>query len=338
MFPVHLELGSTGLDGHGESSYFVLMADRWKNDRPMSRAEFERRFPDEAACARYLAEKRWPEGFVCPSCDGCKGWELQSKPFTWECASCGRQTSVTAGTVMHRSKLDLKTWFTAIHLEASHSNGISALQLQAQLGLGSYETAWSLLHKIRRAMVDPGRSLLQDLVEVDDAAIVYRTQHDPIDGRQGRSPAGKLLIVGAVELSPDEERRPRRIRLQPIADVSGEVLHRFVDQVVQPGATVITDGLHSYGRMPNHERERHVIGRVKAHLVLPWVHRVFSNLKRWLMGTFHGARKAHFKRYLDEFTFRWNRRRHLKSAFDTLLRLAVRLPHASTRDFIEQRV
>jgi hypothetical protein len=107
-----------------------------------------------------------------------------------------------------------------------------------------------------------------DLVEVDDAAIVYRTKHDPIDGRQGRSPAGKLLIVGAVELSPDEERRPRRIRLQPIADVSGEVLQRFVDQVVQPGATVITDGLHSYGRMPNHERERHVIGRVKAHLVL----------------------------------------------------------------------
>src|SRR5947208_3696082 len=138
-----------------------MASSRWKTDRPMSRAAFDARFPDRAACARYLAAKRWPDGFVCPACGVCKGWELETKPFTWECCGCHRQTSVTAGTVMHRSKLPLRTWFAAIHQLASHSNGISAEQAQAQFGIGSYKTAWLLLHKLRRAMVSPERSLLQ---------------------------------------------------------------------------------------------------------------------------------------------------------------------------------
>src|SRR5271170_3623151 len=143
------------------------MSCRWNDrNRPLSRTAFAKRFPDDRACAMYLAAKRWPGGFVCPACDGLKGWELSGKKFTWECAECGRQTSVTAGTVMHRSKIALSTWFMAAHLVSSHSNGISALQLQGQLGLGSYKTAWLMLHKLRRAMVDPGRSLLADLVEV----------------------------------------------------------------------------------------------------------------------------------------------------------------------------
>ena len=141
----------------------------------MSRAEFAQRFADEAACARHLFQTRWPNGFVCPGCGGVKSWELSGKRFTWECAGCGRQTSVTAGTVMHRSKLSLTVWFTAIHLLSSHSNGISALQLQAQLGLGSYKSAWLLLHKLRRAMVDPHRLPLAELVEVDESEIAYRT-------------------------------------------------------------------------------------------------------------------------------------------------------------------
>ena len=141
------------------------MANRWKHDRPLSRAQFEARFPDDAACAAYLAARRWPEGFVCPGCGGAKGWALKAKAFTWECAACRRQTSVTAGMVMHASHLSLKTWFTAIHRVTSHSNGVSALQLQAQLGLGSYKSAWLLLTKLRRAMVDPGRSLLEGVVE-----------------------------------------------------------------------------------------------------------------------------------------------------------------------------
>src|SRR5512143_1279760 len=134
-------------------------------DFPRSLLEFQRRFPDERACAAYLADARWPDGFRCPACDRDKGWELATKAFTWECAGCGKQTSVTAGTVMHGSKVPLVAWFWAAYLMATHSNGISALQVQKQLGLGSYKTAWLLCAKLRRAMVAPDRPPLNGLVE-----------------------------------------------------------------------------------------------------------------------------------------------------------------------------
>ena len=215
-------------------------AQRWKDDRPMSRAAFEARFPDEASCARHLAAKRWPDGFVCPACGHDRGWGLKRRRASWECAACGKETSVTAGTIMHRSHLPLKTWFMAVHIVTSHSNGISALQLQAQLGLGSYKSAWLLLHKLRRAMVDPDRSLLEDLVEIDEATLPFRTVKDPTAGGQGRSPQGKMRIAGAVELSPEGE--PRRIRLAPIGDFSARSLHAFVAGTSAPGARVTTDG------------------------------------------------------------------------------------------------
>jgi predicted RNA-binding Zn-ribbon protein involved in translation (DUF1610 family) len=311
------------------------MPSRWKNDRPLSRAQFEARFPDDAACADYLARRRWPEGFVCPACGGAKGWALKGKRFTWECAACGKQTSVTAGTVMHRSHLPLKTWFLAAHIVTSHSNGISALQLQAQLGLGSYKTAWLLLHKLRRAMVDPDRSLLEDLVEVDETGIPLRRKDDPPASGRGRSAVGKMLVAGAVELSP--EGQPRRIRLAPLADFSAATLKPFVAAVAAPGATVITDGWSGYARLPGHLHDAKVVGGMAAHVILKWTHRVFSNLKRWGLGVFHGLRRPHLQRYLDEFVFRWNRRRHTAAAFDTLLGIGTRLRHASYRDFVEQR-
>ena len=148
---------------------------------------------------------------------------------------------MTAGTIMHRSYLPLKTWFMAVHIVTSHSNGISALQLQAQLGLGSYKSAWLLLHKLRRAMVDPDRSLLEDLIEIDEATLPFRTAKDPATGGQGRSPQGKMRIAGAVELSPEGE--PRRIRLAPIGDFSARSLHAFVAGTSAPGARVITEWL-----------------------------------------------------------------------------------------------
>ena len=301
----------------------------------MSRAEFDARFPNQAACARYLAAKRWPDGFVCPACGVCKGWELETKPFTWECSGCHRQTSVTAGTVMHRSKLPLRTWFEAMHQLASHSNGISAEQAQAQFGIGSYKTAWLLLHKLRRAMVSPDRSLLQAMVETDETEVPLRSKHDPIKG-YGIPNVGKLLIIGAVELSPDGH--PRRVRLEPLRDRTGDNVRGFVERVVAPEATVVSDGLASYLKLGEHRHVGKTVGSMAAHILLPWVHRVFANLKRWLTGTFHGARKPHLKRYLDEFTFRWNRRRHTRTAFDNLLGLVTRLPHASLRDFVDQRV
>jgi Transposase zinc-ribbon domain/ISXO2-like transposase domain len=247
------------------------MPSRWKHDRPMSRAELAQRFSDDAACARHLFQKRWPKGFVCPTCGGVKGWELSTKRFTWECAGCGRQTSVTAGTVMHRSKLPLSLWFAAIHLLSSHSNGISALQLQAQLGLRSYKTAWLLLHKLRRAMVDPERTALVDLVEVDESELPYRTKEDPPAGGQGRSHIGKLLVIGAVELS--DEGKPRRIRLDRLRDFSATSITGFIDRVVAPGATIVSDGLPSYLSLKQHKHRRKVVGSMAAHVVLPWVHR-----------------------------------------------------------------
>ena len=306
------------------------MPSRWKYDRPMSRAAFEARFPDEASCARHLAAKRWPDGFVCPACGHDRGWELKRRRASWECAACGKETSVTAGTIMHRSHLPLKTWLMAVHIVTSHSNGISALQLQAQLGLGSYKSAWLLLHKLRRAMVDPDRSLLEDLVEIDEATLPFRTVKDPTTGGQGRSRQGKMRIAGAVELSPEGE--PRRIRLAPIGDFSARSLHAFVAGTSAPGARVITDGWSGYPGLPDHDHQPKVVGATPAHLVLIWIHRVFSNLKRWALGTFHGLRRAHLRRYLDEFVFRWNRRRHTATAFDTLLGIGARLRPADYRD------
>ncbi len=249
-----------------------------RSPAPSSRRDFR----DNAACADYLARRRWPEGFVCPGCGVTKGWLLKTKAFTWECAACRRQTSVTAGTVMHGSHLPLKTWFTAIHIVTSHSNGISALQLQAQLGLGSYKSAWLLLTKLRRAMVDPERSLLEDVVEVDETEIALRHKDDPPAGGQGRSSQGKMLVAGAVELSP--EGKPRRIRLAPIADFSGATLKPFVVAVAAAGARVVTDGWSGYNGLPDHVHEPKVVGKMAAHIILRWTHRVFSNLKNGRSG------------------------------------------------------
>src|SRR5258707_11687329 len=236
------------------------MASRWKPDRPLSGGGLDARFPDRTACARYLAAKGWPDGFVCPAWGVCKGWELETKPFTWECSGCHRQTSVTAGTVMHRSKLPLRTWFEAIQL-ASHSNGISAEQAQAQFGIGSYKTAWLLLHKLRRAMVSPERSLLQAMVEADETEVPLRSKHDPIKG-YGIPNVGKLLIIGAVELSPDGH--PRRGRLEPLPDPTRGNVPGLVGRVGAPDATVGTDGLAGYPKLGGNPHAGQTLGRLRG--------------------------------------------------------------------------
>jgi len=300
----------------------------------MSRQAFDARFSGEEACSHHLAQHRWPEGFVCPSCGTCKGWPLKRNRAAWECSGCARQTSVTAGTVMHGSHLPLRTWFLAAHIITSHSNGMSALQLQAQLGLGSYKTAWLLLHKLRRAMVNPDRNPLKGIVEIDETEMPLRSRHDPVDRpKGGRSPVGKMFIVGAVELSEDGQ--PRRIRIKHIPDGTSKTLHGFTGQAVEPVEHIITDGWLGYENPPANTHEARVVTGSKAHEILHWVHRVFSNLKRWAKGVFHGLRKRHLQCYLDEFVFRWNRRRHMCAAFDTLLGIGVGLGPATYRDFVE---
>ena len=291
------------------------------SDYPRSLIAFQRRFPDDAACAAYLAAIRWPDGFRCPGCGHDRAWSLETKRWTYECRRCRRQTSVKAGTIMHGSKLPLIVWFWAAYLMATHSNGISALQLWRQLGLGSYKSAWLLSTKLRSTMVAPERNPLSGLVEVDETTINHRAKNTPIASAPGRSHAGKLLVVGAVEIVG---RGPGRVRLAAIDDFSADSLHPFIKTNVTPAATARTDGWSAYPGLPAAHHDPHVIGAMAAHVVLPWIHRVFSSLKTWALGVYHGLRSKHLQSYLDEFVFRFNRRRTRHAAFRSLLGIAMR--------------
>ena len=290
-------------------------------DFPRSLIAFQRQFPNDDACSAYLVSMRWPEGFRYPNCEHDQAWRLQTKAWNFECRRCHRQTSARAGTLMHGSKLPLQVWFWAAYLMATHSNGISARQLQGQLGLGSYKSAWLLCAKLRHAMVDPGRNLLGGLVEIDETSIPHRTNQDPVAGGAGRSHQGKMLVIGAVEIVG---KGPGRIRLAPIADYSAASIHAFMAANLAPGATAKSDGWAAYPGAPEVTHQPHVIGNMAAHIVLPWVHRVFSNLKRWALGVYHGLRSKHLQSYLDDFTFRFNRRRTRHAAFRSLLGIATR--------------
>jgi len=298
---------------------------------PQSFIEYQKRFASEEACAAYLFAARWPDGFRCPACGHAKAWPNRRKRLTYQCARCNRQTSVTSGTVMHGSKLPLTLWFWAAYLVASHSNGLSALQLKSQLGLGSYKTAWLLLAKLRRAMVTPGRSLLEGLVEVDETQIPLRSKDEPPDGGQGRSHRGKVRLACAAEV---KGRALCRIRLNKIEDFSKTSLHAFIAKSVAPGARVKTDGWPGYAGLEGQAHEPQTIGPLPAHIVLPWVHRVFSNLKRWALGVYHGLRKKHLQTYLDEFVFRFNRRKNRPAGFATLIKNAMQLPGATHKMLI----
>jgi transposase-like protein len=309
--------------------------------RPLT--EFQEAFPDEAGCAAFLFERRWQGGFVCPRCGGERVAALKSRAHTYECLDCGRQTSITAGSVMHRSKLPLTVWFWAAHLMSTHSNGMSARQLADQLGL-TYKTAWLLTQKLRRSMVDPDREPLEGVVEVDQAEIPFRagdTFFDP-----GNS--GKILIAGAVEVIDRDtgQAKPRRkktkyldtlsgrIRLAMIADNSAASIEAFVRANVKRGTTLLTDGHASYPGLTDYRHDPRVVGKMAAHVVLPWVHRVFSLVKRWGLGTYHGLRRKHVDTYLNEFVFRYNRRFYRHASFETILGLASHHEPASYWDII----
>ena len=295
-------------------------------DFPRSLPAFERRFPDEAACAEWLLERRWGSGFACPGCGHGDHWRrLGRKVLTLQCKACRRETSVTAGTVMHRSHLPLKVWFTAAWLVATHRNGMSARQLWRQLGLGSYKSAWLLLRKLRAARVDPDRSPLGGLVEADETSPPFRAGDAPAGPRPGRSHEGKLLLAGAVEI---RGKGPGRARLAVIKDYSAAALGAFVAGNVADGGTVVSDGWSGHRHLEEVRRDPKVTGETPAHLVLPWIDRIFANAERWALGVYHGLRAEHLQAYLDEFVFRFNRRRSPQAAFARLLGLATVIgPH-----------
>jgi predicted RNA-binding Zn-ribbon protein involved in translation (DUF1610 family) len=307
--------------------------------------QFQETFPDEASCAAFLSERRWPEGFVCPGCGEQRAAALKSRAYTYECLDCGRQTSVTAGTVMHRSRLPLTTWFWAAHLMTTHSNGMSARQLEDQLGV-TYKTAWLLTQKLRRSMLDPDRDPLEGVVEVDQAEIPFR------EGDAFFEPgnAGKILVAGAVEVIDRDTNQPKprrkhakyldtrsgRIRLAMIADNSAASIEAFVRANVKRGATLLTDGHASYPRLIDYRHDPRIVGTMAGHVVLPWIHRAFSLMKRWGLGTYHGLRRTHVDTYLNEFVFRYNRRFHRHVSFEALLGLAAHHAPASYWDIVKR--
>jgi transposase-like protein len=271
-------------------------------DYPTTLLELERRFATDEQCRAYLLALRWPEGFVCRSCGARKAWPAQRGRLI--CAACRHPTTVSAGTIFQDSHLPLRLWFRAIWQVISQKNGASALGLQRVLGLGSYQTAWTVLHKLRRAMVRPGRDRLSGRVEVDETQIGG-------PGFKGRGSPTKALVVIAAQ---EDGRGIGRIRMARVPDGSAQHLLGFVQESVVPASHVHTDGWKPYQGLAGLGYE-HEITKLKgqplsaATEVLPRVHRVASLLKRWLLGTHQGAiAPEHLDYYLDEFTFRFNRR------------------------------
>ena len=295
-------------------------------DYPATFQQLQSWFGDEASCRQYLAGLRWPDGFVCPSCGWREWWQTSTGLFM--CTACERRTSVTAGTIFHRTRMPLATWFAAVWFVTSQKNGVSALGLQRVLGFGSYETAWAWLHKLRRAMVRPGRDLLTGRVEVDETYIGGRSI-----GRDGRGTLKDLVVV-AIE-SQVEPRRLGRVRLAHVPQATIADLCGFIDMSVAKGSTIHTDGSNAYVPIVGYGYKHTATNRVKspdpAHVAMPGVHRVASLLKRWIAGTFHqGISTKHLDYYLDEFTFRFNRRTSKSRGllFYRLLEQAVRTePH-----------
>ena len=272
-------------------------------DYPMNLTEFEKEFSNEKQCREYLFKLRWEDGYHCPRCQCDKAWQVSGVKY--KCHNCGYQTSVIAGTIFQDTHKPLTLWFRAIWYVTSQKNGTSALNLQRILGLGSYETAWTWLHKLRRAMVRQGRDKLNGAVEVDEAFIGAQGK----GGKRGRGAENKVLLAVAVEIS---NKKIGRIRMRVIDSASSENLHGFIEATIEKGSTIVTDGWRGYNGLSKKGYFQEIKKRKieDEDTLLPHVHTVISLLKRWLLGTLQGScSKEHIAYYLDEYTFRFNRRK-----------------------------
>jgi transposase-like protein len=303
---------------------------------PRSAGEFQSWFSTDADCLDYLDWLRWPGGFVCPRCGHAGGWVVADGRY--KCSNCGGRTSVTAGTLFDRRRTPLTVWFTACWMFATGKDGMSALSLQRALEIGSYPTAWAMLHRLRSVLVRPGRERLTGMVEVDETFIGGEEA-----GLRGGRARGKKVLTGiAVEV-----RQPRgmgRCRMAPLADASAKSLRAFVTDHVEPGATVITDAWQGYRGLEElgyvHDRRSQRAARACGEdpgELLPAVHRVASLIKRWLLGTHQGSvEAAHLPSYMNEFVFRFNRRRSRSRGlvFYRVLELAIAHDPVHYRDLV----
>jgi len=266
---------------------------------PKNTVEFEKRFNSEKECQRYLFELRWPDGFKCPKCFHNNAWEMRRGLYC--CSKCNFETTVTAGTIFHSTRKPLRLWLRAIWQVTNQKHGISALGLQRSLGIGSYHTAWEWLYRLRHAMVRPGRDRISGMIEVDETYIGGKRA-----GKRGRGAEGKVLVVIAAQI---DGKRIGRIRLKRIPDASGDSLNPAIKETIEPGSTVITDGWEGYSKMETFGYKHKIVKKegVVGENLLPKCNTVAALLKRWLLGI-HQGRVQHLDYYLDEFTFRFNRR------------------------------
>jgi transposase-like protein len=275
-------------------------------DYPNNLIEFEKRFNSEEECYCYLFQIRWPNGVVCPHCKG-EGKTWTTKRGLYNCPECGYQISVTSGTIFHGTRKPLVLWFHAMWHITSQKYGANALGLMRVLGLGSYHTAWEWLHKLRRAMVRPGRDMLSGVVEVDETYVGGEKT-----GTRGRGAEGKSLVMVAVELDSEHKKKIGRIRLSRVLDASSISINKFLEENIEKGSVIDTDGWNGYnqvnliGYIRNIVRDSESLGSDP----LNHCHLIISLFKRWLLGTYQGAVKPdHVDFYLDEYTFRFNRRK-----------------------------
>lgn len=302
---------------------------------PQSLPEFQRLFPTEAACASYLEHTRWRNGFVCTQCGAIgEPYRIATRPGLVRCRRCRRDISLTVGTVMERTRTPLSVWFWAAYLVSSQTPGMSAVQFQRQLGLSCYETAFQILHKLRVGMVRPDQDRIGgkpgEVVEADETYVGGHTRG------KGRGVHGMALVAGAVEVrqrkgsgSLNKRKTGRyagRVRLALAPDRSANSLGGFIERNVVPGTAIITDDWSGYAKLSERGYSHTAIAErgdmQVAETFLPIVHLAFSNLKTWLRGTHHGVSPQHLQAYLNEFTFRFNRRFYPFNAFRSLLGIA----------------
>lgn len=298
---------------------------------PRSLPEFQRMFPDDAACAAYLERVRWPSGFVCPKCaHAAEPFRFEARPAVLRCRKCRRDTGLTAGTAMERTHTSLSVWFWGAYLVSSLTSGMSAVQFQRQLGLTRYETAFQILHKLRAGMVREGRDRIGGEcfhVEVDESYVGGRTRGE------GKGVHDQTLVVAAVEVRQKEKPGGRRggrvagrLRMEVVPDRTAKSLCGFVESAVEPAALIVTDNWGGYAGLAKRGYEHLAVTEggdpMVAEDYLPIIHLVFSNLKTWINGAHHGVSAQHLQAYLNEFTFRFNRRFYPFNAFRSLLGIA----------------
>jgi len=282
-------------------------------DYPRNWNEFLDWFGSEEACLAYLERLRWPQGFVCPSC-GAAGEPYRSSRSRLMCRSCSHQSTVTAGTIFDKTRTPLRVWLAGAWYLTNQKHGVSALGLQRVLGLGGYETAWTMLHRFRRAMVRPDRERLKGVVEVDETYLSISDRHAPIleeQHKRRKNRTHQVLVVMAVELL--QPQGFGRIRLRRIGNDSAEQVVAFVQANIEPNTQVRTDGSAAYRELQelgyDHQRIVMLGSETPAHVSMAGVHRVAELIKRWILRTHHGSvQPAHLDAYVDEFVFRFNRR------------------------------